>query len=77
MPEMIRMIFECLEEKHGEKLVFRALSSVTAARYGLSEILLEDLLCLDDELLEDVYVACPPSHMCFAIGCVILCLFNF
>lgn len=47
--------FESLESHYGSTLVKRALGYITAARNGLSELELEDVLSLDDEVLNDVY----------------------
>lgn len=41
--------------KHGRILVFHALAYITAAKSGLSESELEDLISLDDKVLDDVY----------------------
>lgn len=41
--------------QHGRLLVFHALAYITAARSGLSETELEDLISLDDKVLDDVY----------------------
>ena len=44
-----------VESKHGWLLVSHALAYVTAARSGLSETELEDLISLDDKVLDDIY----------------------
>jgi hypothetical protein len=41
--------------QHGRILVFHALAYITAAKSGLSESELEDLISLDDKVLDDVY----------------------
>lgn len=41
--------------QHGRILVFHALAYITAAKSGLSESELEDLISLDDRVLDDVY----------------------
>lgn len=41
--------------QHGRILVFHALAYITAAKSGLSETELEDLISLDDRVLDDVY----------------------
>lgn len=44
-----------LHVQHGRILVFHALAYITAAKSGLSESELEDLISLDDKVLDDVY----------------------
>ncbi|EEB13481.1 conserved hypothetical protein [Pediculus humanus corporis] len=44
-----------LASTHGRILVFHALAYITAAKSGLSESELEDLISLDDRVLDDVY----------------------
>ncbi|KAK3105389.1 hypothetical protein FSP39_024054, partial [Pinctada imbricata] len=51
----IEMLFKSLEQKHGVMFVTRAFSYLTASRNGLSELELEDIMSLDDELLTDVF----------------------
>ncbi|XP_049825029.1 NACHT and WD repeat domain-containing protein 2 [Aethina tumida] len=53
--DSIMMLFEIIEKKHGRILVFHALAYITAAKSGLSESELEDLISLDDKVLDDVY----------------------
>ncbi|CAH2243694.1 jg8754 [Pararge aegeria aegeria] len=53
--DSIMMLFERIEKQHGRLLVFHALAYITAARSGLSETELEDLISLDDKVLDDVY----------------------
>ena len=53
--DAIRLLFERLERKHGQTLFTHALGFVTAARNGLSESELEDVLSLDDDVIDDVY----------------------
>lgn len=55
------MLFERIEKQHGRILVFHALAYITAAKSGLSESELEDLISLDDKVLDDVY----QYHVCF------------
>ncbi|EDO31117.1 predicted protein, partial [Nematostella vectensis] len=55
VPEAIGFLFERLERKHGKMLFSRALQYVTAARSGLTENELEDILSLDDDVIDDVY----------------------
>lgn len=49
------MLFERIEKQHGRILVFHGLAYITAAKSGLSESELEDLISLDDKVLDDVY----------------------
>ncbi|XP_018333645.1 NACHT and WD repeat domain-containing protein 2 [Agrilus planipennis] len=53
--DSIMMLFERIEKQHGTILVFHALAYITAAKSGLSESELEDLISLDDKVLDDVY----------------------
>lgn len=53
--EAISLLFERIERKHGKVLVSHALGYITAARHGLTESELEDILSLDDEVIDDVY----------------------
>ncbi|XP_052773777.1 uncharacterized protein LOC128212382 [Mya arenaria] len=54
--EAINHLFDNLEKNHGEILVQRGIGYLCAAREGLSEMELEDLLSLDDEVLQDTYI---------------------
>ncbi|KAG7296838.1 hypothetical protein JYU34_019694 [Plutella xylostella] len=51
LPIFVKLVFA----EHGRLLVFHALAYITAARSGLSETELEDLISLDDKVLDDVY----------------------
>ena len=51
----INALFERIERQHGRKLVRKALGYITAAKSGLTETELEDLLSCDDDVLDDVY----------------------
>lgn len=53
--DSIMMLFERIEKQHGRILVFHGLAYITAAKSGLSESELEDLISLDDRVLDDVY----------------------
>ncbi|XP_077984862.1 NACHT domain- and WD repeat-containing protein 1-like [Glandiceps talaboti] len=55
------MICERLENNYGRVLVGRILGYFTVARYGLSENELEDILSLDDDVLNDIYMDCIPT----------------
>ena len=48
-------LFEQLEEQHGKTLVQHTLAYLTAAKNGLTEAEIEDVLSLDDKVLDDVY----------------------
>ena len=51
----IDTLFEQLEVKHGSMFVQRAFSYLTASMSGLSELELEDVMSLDDEMLTDIF----------------------
>ncbi|XP_023233004.1 NACHT and WD repeat domain-containing protein 2-like [Centruroides sculpturatus] len=53
--DSIMKLLERIEIQHGKALVSHALSYITASKSGVSEMELEDLLSLDDQVLEDVY----------------------
>ena len=53
--DSIFLLFEKVETKHGWPLVSHALAYVTAAKSGVSETELEDLISLDDKVLDDIY----------------------
>ena len=55
IPQIITTLLKRVENKHGKLLVSYSLSFITAAKGGLSEAELEDLLSLQDEVLNDVY----------------------
>ncbi|XP_045171838.2 NACHT and WD repeat domain-containing protein 2-like [Mercenaria mercenaria] len=54
--DFIKRIFVSLEQKHGSNLVRRILGYLTAAKNGLSELEMEDILSLDDKLLNSIFV---------------------
>ncbi|XP_070559643.1 NACHT domain- and WD repeat-containing protein 1-like [Ptychodera flava] len=58
----IALLYGRLEKIHGETLVSHALGYITAARNGLSEAELEDVLSIDDEVLDDVYQFWSPPN---------------
>ena len=53
--DSINKLFERIEIQHGKTLVAHAFGYITAAKSGLSEAELEDLLSLDEKVLNDVY----------------------
>ena len=53
--EAITLLFSNLEEKHGWFLVAHTLSYVTAAKNGITDSEMDDLLSLDDEVLDDLF----------------------
>ncbi|XP_012940861.1 uncharacterized protein LOC101863359 [Aplysia californica] len=56
----INKLFDRLETKHGKIFVSRALGYITAARSGLSEAELEDILSLDDQVLSALFTIWEP-----------------
>ncbi|EDO40517.1 predicted protein, partial [Nematostella vectensis] len=52
---MIKALFKRLERRHGTVLVRHALAYITAAKHGLSEPELEDILSCDEEVLDEVF----------------------
>ncbi|XP_077979004.1 NACHT and WD repeat domain-containing protein 2-like [Glandiceps talaboti] len=52
---VINSLFERVEKERGTLLVQRALGYLTAAKSGLSESEIEDILSCDDDVLNDVY----------------------
>ena len=53
--DSINATFEQLERLHGFHLVSHGLAYITAAKNGLSDAELDDILSLDDDVLNDVY----------------------
>lgn len=53
--DSIMKLFERIENQHGKTLVAHALGYITAAKSGVSETELEDMLSLDEKVLNDVY----------------------
>lgn len=54
--EHISRIFDRLESKYSAKFVKTVLGYLTAVKTGLTESELDDILSLDDEVLNDVYI---------------------
>ena len=52
---IISSLFDRVECTHGQIFVKHTLSYLTASRNGLSDVELEDILSLDDEVLNDVF----------------------
>ena len=53
--ECIRALFNRVENAHGKVLVSHALAYVTAAKNGLSDSEVEDLISIDETVLNDIY----------------------
>ncbi|KAI9199210.1 uncharacterized protein BJ171DRAFT_601992 [Polychytrium aggregatum] len=53
--DLLDSICNQLEREHGVMLVSRTFALITAARDGLSQVELEDILSLDDDLLLELY----------------------
>lgn len=53
--DLIMKLYERIEIQHGKTLVAHAFGYITAAKSGVSESELEDLLSLDEKVLNDVY----------------------
>ncbi|XP_053407147.1 uncharacterized protein LOC123546872 [Mercenaria mercenaria] len=54
--EAINHLFDNLEKSHGEEIVKKSIGYLCAAKEGLTEAEMEDLLSLDDEVLQDTYI---------------------
>ena len=50
--EAIDLLFQKVEERHGYLLVAHCLAYITAAKHGLSESEMEDVVSLDDEVIK-------------------------
>uniref|UniRef100_A0A4W5M882 NACHT and WD repeat domain containing 2 n=1 Tax=Hucho hucho TaxID=62062 RepID=A0A4W5M882_9TELE len=55
--ESIEQLFYSVENKLGQRFVFRALGYITMAKAGLTEVELEDILSLDNSVLGDIMVS--------------------
>ncbi|ULT89955.1 hypothetical protein L3Y34_008385 [Caenorhabditis briggsae] len=55
LQESINVLFHRTESQHGKLLVSHALSYISAARSGISDSEVEDLISLDDKVLDDIY----------------------
>ena len=63
MNEIIGDTFGRVENAHGKVLVSSAMAYVTAAKSGLSETEVEDLISIDETVLNDIYqYHLPPSR---------------
>eukprot|EP00058_Branchiostoma_floridae_P009028 XP_002594516.1 hypothetical protein BRAFLDRAFT_124973 [Branchiostoma floridae] len=58
----IKLLYERLEVQHGTIFVSHTMGYIAAARKGISEHELEDVLSLDDEVLDDVYQYWSPPN---------------
>ena len=52
MTEAIELLFQKVEERHGYLLVAHCLAFTTAAKHGLSESEMENVVSLDDEVIK-------------------------
>ena len=50
--EAIDLLFQKVEERHGYLLVAHCLAYITAAKHGLSESEMENVVSLDDEVIK-------------------------
>ncbi|CAI5452798.1 unnamed protein product [Caenorhabditis angaria] len=55
LQESINALFHRTESQHGKLLVSHAISYISAARSGISDSEVEDLISLDDKVLDDIY----------------------
>ena len=61
MKGLVQTIFQQLQTRYGTKLIHHALGYITAAKNGLSEGELEDVLSCDEEVLDELFeYFCPP-----------------
>ena len=59
----------CWRQGIGQTLVSHAVSYITASKSGLSENELEDILCLDEEVLQEVFrFQIPQGECCFVFS---------
>lgn len=58
--DCIDKLFDHLEEKHGKTFVAHALSYITASRGGIGQSEMEDILSLDDEVLNSIFIFWEP-----------------
>lgn len=67
--QCITDLFAHIEKKYGHTLVSHAVSYITASKSGLSENELEDILCLDEEVLQEVFrFQIPQGECCFVFS---------
>lgn len=65
--ELINLILEQLEMRHGYKLTSHILSLITCSKYGLSDSEIDDILSIDDEVVYEMR-SCPLfSHAVFVL----------
>jgi len=60
--ELINRFFDNLEKKHSFTFVSKSIGYIVAAKNGLMETELDDLLSLDDEVLDNAYQYWPPPN---------------
>lgn len=58
--QVINVLFENLERKHGKKLFQHTVAYISASRGGISETELEDVLSCDDTVLDEVFALWTP-----------------
>jgi hypothetical protein len=69
-------LFVQLERKYGELLVAHAIGYITASKSGLAESELEDLLCLDDRVLGEVFAYhVPESELNYSFPAIVIAFF--
>ncbi|ELU03858.1 hypothetical protein CAPTEDRAFT_131592, partial [Capitella teleta] len=61
----IELLLQRMEKAHGIVLVSRSLALMTISREGLSDSEMEDVLSLDDEVLQNVYIYHLPPNPLF------------
>ena len=55
VPSCLQRLYRRLETKHGAVIVSKAFGYLTASQNGLTELEMEDILSIDDEVLSDVF----------------------
>ena len=62
IPDLVKLVYESLEQEHGQVLIERALSYLYTSREGLIWQELYDLLSCDDDVLDEVYRPQVPAY---------------